>query len=149
MEDTSEDETLTSKGGQEIGKTAIGTVNAEKEIQNWLDSKKILKSIREKHHEHIVVLVGAVEEGVLIVNEDNTLTHKLLWPKEGGIQELKYKHRINDNMLKQWMKGVPSDDGDQRLTAYMSALTDQAKGIINALDSTDKRIAFAITNFFL
>lgn len=125
---------------------------AEAEVKKWLDKKKVFESTRELRKDNIDVLVDAICEGVLVLNEtDNSFTHELLFPFTGEkpLSKLTYKGRLNDNILRPYLKGVPADDGDMRLNAIIAALTDSAKGIVSGLDSLDKKIASSIAIFFL
>lgn len=125
---------------------------AEATINKWLDTKKVFKTTRETNADSINLLIEAVMEGCLTHNEsDNSLTHVLLHPQqsEQPVTSLTYKGRLNDNMLQKYLKGVASNDGDARLNAIIAALTDQPRGVINALDSIDKKISMAIAVFFI
>jgi hypothetical protein len=138
--------------------TKIAREIAEKEVTEWLDRKKISPSTRESREDSIDLLIDCVCEGTLVFNKneqsneiDGTITHSLLFPTDGEapITSLKYRARLNDNILRPFLKGVAGNDGDGRLTAYVAALTNTAKGIISALDSGDKKISLAIAVFFL
>lgn len=123
---------------------------AEREINDFLDFKDIFEPNQEQKTA-IETLVQAIMYGRLEYNEqDKTFLQKLKNPLgEGGIvTQLKYRARLNDNHVQKFMKGVPHNDPDQRVNAYIAALTDQARGIIGGLDYVDKRVANAITTFF-
>lgn len=122
---------------------------AEKDINGWLDSKKIYD--REENTATIETLVKAVENGVLVVTEEFDLVHTLLFPTQGEkpLTSLKYKNRLAERDIKAAMKGVSANDMDARMTAYIYALTGVAKGLIDALDTSDTRIAKAVVVFFL
>jgi hypothetical protein len=125
---------------------------AQNAVNQWLDAKKIRTIKREAHSEYIEDLVSAVQEGVLIVNDDNTLTQKLAFPvgPDESIDELKYKSRLKGAEMDKRMKGVKPGDGDGRLNAMIAALTGQTINIPRTLDSsTDKSLALSIAVFFL
>lgn len=125
---------------------------AEAEIKSWLDKKKVFESTRESYKDSIEVLVDAMVEGYLTLDEkDFTLTHTLMFPpeKEQSFTELKYKSRLNDNMLQPFLSGVKTSDADGRLLAYVAALTGVNRGILKAIDTADKKISMAIAIFFL
>lgn len=124
---------------------------AEKEVESWMDKKKITQSMRESLKDQIKILVESVCDGLLILNvETNEWTHFLNFPlgEEGTIPQLKYLPRLNDRLLEPHLRGVKSDDGDKRLQAYISALTGEVKGVIANLDTVDKRVSTAIASFF-
>jgi len=133
----------------------MATISAEiseQEITDWLDYKKIFQKERDKNEDSIELLINAMCDGVIMIDsETKEITHNLLFPigEDDPITELKYRSRINDKILSSYMKGVKATDADGRLTAYVSALTKQASGIIKALDSVDKKISTAIAIFFL
>lgn len=125
---------------------------ATKEVQGWLDKKKVFPETRDRFQDQIENLVDSVCNGVMVFNEDGTITHKLLFPfGEGGdgLSELKYLLRINDKMVQPQMRGVKADDFDGRLNALIATLTKENKGVISSLESSDKRIAASIAIFFM
>jgi hypothetical protein len=127
----------------------LNTERAEKEVKKWLDKKKVLLGTREAYKDHVKIMVDAFAEGVLQLNEDNTITHELLFPFEQGKTHLTYRARVNDNDKTDWFKNVPDNDGELRVIALIACLTNTAKGLIAKLDSVDKRIASAISVFFM
>jgi hypothetical protein len=130
----------------------IDRETAEKEVNAWLESKKCFPSEIEKNKDSVEILVEAIMYGTLTLNEtEKTFTHQLLFPlgEDGAtVTELTYKHRINDKMVQRYMKGVSATDGEGRLNATIGCLTETARGIIEGLDTKDKRIANAIAIFF-
>lgn len=124
---------------------------AESEVNSWLDKKKVFQSTRETNKDNIDLLVDAICEGVLTMDQEFEFTHKLLHPfgEQEQITHLTYKSRLNDKMLRPYLKGVKSDDGDSRLLAYIAALTGTPRAILEGMDSLDKKISMAIAVFFL
>lgn len=124
---------------------------AVEEIEGWLDYKKIYNSTREENKSSIDLLTEAMEVGDLTLNADHEFVHKLLVPEalSNEIQELKYRARLNDNMLKPHLQGVKATDADGRLLAHVAALTNQPKNVLSKLDSSDKKIMMSIAVFFL
>lgn len=129
---------------------------AELDILAWLDKKKVLQSTRETYKKSIDTLIDAVTEGILAYNhETGVLTHTLLFPlnaekeNSASVVKLEYRPRLNDNLLRPYLKGVAADDGDMRLNAHIAALTEKPRGIISLLDTGDKKIAESIAIFFL
>lgn len=124
---------------------------AEQEVQKWLDSKKVFDSTIEENQDSIKILTEAIMQGTLTLNDDFSFTHKLLFPLGDGetmVGELKYKHRINEKETQKYLKGVSAKDGDGRLNATIAALCNTARGIIEGLDTMDKKISNAIAIFF-
>lgn len=132
----------------------MGKINretAEAEVNAWLDKKKVFDSTKETQKDFIDILVEAVVQGVLVVETDGKLKHILLFPfgEDTKITSLSYHLRLNDKMLKPCLNGVKAGDGDERMLAYIAALTEEPRGLLANLDSADKKIATAIAIFFL
>lgn len=125
---------------------------AEAEVNEWLEAKKVFPSTIEDNKDSVEILVEAIMYGVLKLEpEDKSFTHTLLFPlgEDGAsVNTLKYRYRVNDKILQRFMKGVSAKDGDGRLNATIAALTETARGIIEGLDTMDKKVANAIAIFF-
>ncbi len=131
------------------GKKPVALEVATADITRWLDKKKVYEATREASKESIDILIEAMMNGDLILEEkDFVLTHKLLFPLE-EVVELKYKSRLNDNMIRPHLQGVKATDGEGRFLAHAAALTGVVKGILSALDTADKKIMVSITVFFV
>ena len=125
---------------------------ASKNVESWLDHKKIRPNKREAHKEYVEDMISAVQYGILVINEDFTITQKLDFPIPGDepLEVLTYAPRLHGAALDARMKGVKNGDGDGRLNAVIAALTKQSINIPKKLDtSTDKSTALSIAIFFL
>ena len=128
---------------------------AQAEVDKWLDFKKVKDQKRENNKEQIELIVDAICEGTLVLDEKTLVfTHKLSFPlgssdKEGTIKELTYKPRLMVRDINAKMKGVKAGDSDGRIVGYIAALTDQPSGIITSLDTEDNSLAQQIVAFFL
>ena len=123
---------------------------ARKEIEVWLDYKKIDDQQREDQEGTIKSLISFLKAGHLVLNPDKSFTHILKFELENaGIKELTYKARLPEKEIRAKLHGVKSDDGDGRLSAHICALTGQVMGIINALDKEDFKVARYIAIFFV
>lgn len=124
---------------------------AQKEINEWLEFKKIGDKKREDASEQIEALVNAVVEGILTITEDKKITHALKFPLEGEllINKLEYKPRLRVADIHTHMNGIKGGDADGRVRAYITALTGQPQNVIKALDTEDYSIAQSIAIFFL
>ena len=129
----------------------INKQQAEQEIDSWLDNKGVRPKKREDYNASIEMLVDAISEGDLVLNEDYTLTQKLKQPTSGDapITSLTYKARLTVGEVKRKMENVKPGDADARIIALVSALTTQPKAVIEALDTDDYGIAQNIALFFL
>jgi hypothetical protein len=130
----------------------VNRETAEKEINGWLDFKKVSATKRESNKDFINNLIDAVCEGVLVVKDDTkTIVHNLKFPTEGEapLTTLEYKPRINYSSVKNHLTNVKPGDSDGRFTAYMAALTGQPKQLFEKLDTEDYTIAQSISLFFI
>lgn len=142
--------TIESKGTPLI--TKISRELATQEIEKWLDRKKVYDSTKESQKDSVDLLIEAVMNGDLTLNQTtNELRHILLFPDalNGEVKELVYKARLNDKMLIPHLQGVSPKDADGRLLAHTAALTSQPKELLKNLDSADKKIMMSIAVFFL
>ncbi|KKN42128.1 hypothetical protein LCGC14_0716320 [marine sediment metagenome] len=132
-------------------KQKVQLEQAVEEIDGWLDRKKIFPSAREELKDAIEILVEAISLGYLSLNDKGEFKQELLFPlkEEQALTHLDYKSRLNDRMLEPHLKGVKAGNGDARIVAYLACLTGQAKGIIKALDTADRKITNAIVIFFV
>jgi hypothetical protein len=127
---------------------------ARKEIEGWLDFKKIREKKREDYRGSIDNLISLVQEGVLRVNEDNSITQELGFPVDMGgtapVSEVKYKARLEVRELREKLSTLKTGDAiDNRLIANFCALTGQGVGFQGKMDTSDISIANEIIVFFL
>lgn len=129
---------------------AVAIEEAQKEVTDWLDYKKVSESKRETYKDNIDALAGFVSEGVLSLQE-NVFTHTLKFAVgEGGtITKLEYKPRLSMKTVNEQLQGVKATDADARIVAYIAALTGQPKNVIKLLDTEDYAVAQAIAVFFV
>jgi hypothetical protein len=132
----------------------VNLETARKEIEGWLDYKKIRDKKREDYQSSINSLVSLVQEGVLTVNEDKSITHILNFPVDMGgpnpITEVKYKARLEVRELREKLANLKTGEAiDNRLIANFCALTGQGVGFQGKLDTSDISIANEIIVFFL
>jgi len=127
---------------------------AKREIEGWLDFKKIREKKREDYRSSIDNLVSLVQEGVLRVNEDYSITHVLNFPVDMGagnpVTEVKYKARLEERESREKLAALKTGDAiDNRLIAKFCALTGMGIGFQGKLDSSDSSIANEIIIFFI
>ena len=125
---------------------------ATSEVNDWLTYKKLTAEVKEKYKDQVELLVDAVVSGSLILKDDtHEFVHTLAFPIGEGdaITSLTYRARLNDKLIAPFLKGVKMDDIDGRMNGLVAALTKQNRGIIESMDTTDKRIANAIGIFFM
>jgi hypothetical protein len=124
---------------------------SEKEVNEWLDYKKITQQKRDVQEASIKTLINSVAEGSLSLNDDKTFVHELLFPvgKEATIKKFEYKPRVNTGLIQKHMEGSKSTDFDARICATIAALTVNTKEVVKMLDTEDYSIASSIAIFFL
>lgn len=132
---------------------------AEKEVNAWLDSKKVGESKRVAKRENIETLINAMCDGDLILKlseptKELSFIQTLKTPLKGekgavGISELKYKNRMSTAQLQACMKSVKLNDGLGIIIAIIGVLTGELNPSLQELDTEDFSIAQAIASFFL
>lgn len=125
---------------------------AQKDIEKWLDFKKVSPSKREKLKENIDVLIEAVTMGDLVVTEKLELEQTLKFPLVGEsetVTKFTYKPRIDVAQVGEKIKGVSPKDLKGFSFAYTSALTGNPMALCKKMDTEDSSIADKIVEFFL
>lgn len=124
---------------------------ARKDIVRWLDFKKVNEKKREDSEDSIEELINAICDGNIIVKEDCTIEHTLIFPQgEGGmIKVLTYKPRLKMSEIEARSAKVKPGNSQEIIRAYICALTEQPSAIIKELDTEDNRISRSIASFFL
>jgi hypothetical protein len=127
---------------------------ATAEVNKWLELKKIGEKKREDKKDSIDAMIGAICEGLLIIDEKGFITQKLKFQikDESGkveLEELKYKPRLSTAQIQACLAGTKLTDLYALPIALIAALTDQSKSIIKLLDSEDSSVGQSIANFFL
>ena len=131
----------------------ISKDTAAQEFNKWATQKRLSERVINDLEGAQAIILAAFEEGTLVLIEDFTLTQKLIWPtgEDGnGVAELIYKFRMTVGQRSAAAKGIKPTDAEGRLAAYVAALTDQPRGVINKLDGGDDySLASSIANYFL
>ena len=126
----------------------VSEATAKADVTRWLDYKKISERVRTKSASEIEKLEECVIDGILVIEENQTITHNLLFPLE-SLKELKYKARANSIDFEPYRKNVAASDVYGQLKAIAAGLTETSNGIISKLDSEDLKITQAIAVFFM
>lgn len=137
----------------ELFKEVMPVNQAEEEVNNWLDLKRVTPSERVEKAGFVNKMVESLQYGYISIDKEGKITHKLVFPlksPEGEITtaELQYNYRAETGNLQSKtgnLKGI----GMAVYIAYASVLTGQITGKLNKLDSEDFKILQAITAFFL
>lgn len=129
----------------------INVETAQKDVERWLDLKKIGSTKRQSMKDSIEGLVEGIRDGILSINEKGEIQQTLKFPlgEDESIKTLVFKPRISIKEVKPYLKEVKGSDVDGRLAAYVAALTNTSKDIIEKMDSEDSGISNSIAVFFL
>jgi hypothetical protein len=121
---------------------------AEKDVERWLDFKRVKGLKREKNKEAIESMIECVMDGTLVVDEECVITHNLLFPlgNDESIRELKYAPRLTVGRISEYTKN--SKTNDERVCGYISALSGQANGIISKMETEDYSVVGNVVIFF-
>lgn len=122
---------------------------AKNDVEKWLTFKKVNDKKREAFKVNIDAIAESISEGILILNEDFSFTHKLLFPigEEAKVNELKYKARLSVNELQNALSGKSGMDA--RILATAAALSNQPKKVVESMDTEDYNVAGSIAVFFV
>lgn len=124
---------------------------AIKEVNSWLDAKRVRESVREKNKDSIDGLVESFESGAMSLNdENNEITYTLLFPVgDTSIKTLVFKPRMKHADFTAYANNLPKNDTRAFINAKIAALTGQNTGIINQIDHEDMRAIDDIAIFFM
>lgn len=129
-------------------KSVLSEELARKEVDKWLDFRKVSDEKRSILVGSITNLVLGLMTGDLILNEDFSLTQKLKWAI-GEVAELKYKARLPMGEVRPRLLLVKKEDALGESMAYAAALTGQPFDLITKIDSEDYRLLDHISFFFM
>lgn len=125
---------------------------AVKDVEAWLDHKKISDRDREAKKEHIEILIDGLIDGTLTLDTESfVFTQHLKFPfeNEQPLTELKYKPRVKAKVIQMHCQGLKPGDNMGQLFGVTAALTGYTKALISEMDTADTGIATAIAIFFI
>lgn len=128
---------------------------AAKEVQKWLDFKKVKESKlqKEEYQGAIETMTEAVADGTLKLTPEFEWVHKLAFPISGGegvtTESFTYKPRLQVREIQQQMAGAKGADGYSLILANLAALSSQPKALLAAMETDDWGVASSIALFFL
>lgn len=122
---------------------------AVKEVNEWLDFKKVSPEKRLRLSANIQAIINAVIDGTFIIDpQTKEITHKLKFPAATK-SEIKYKPRLTMGDLQSRLQNVRSGDLIGTNMAYLSALSGEAVGVFMNMDSEDSSLADGLAFFFM
>ena len=135
-----------------VGKKIINEATAQKDVERWLDYKRVGSRKREDNSAAIEGIVSAIMDGDMVVsNEGHEIKHILRFPigNNDAVKELNYKARLSIKERNKKLKGIKATDTNEYLVALIAALADQNKAVIEELDTEDNNIAQNVALFFI
>lgn len=129
----------------------INKEQALKEVEGWLDFKKVRGKKRELYKESIKSLAEGISEGYLVLGTDMVFNLQLQFPigKDGAVKELNFKPRVDVATLQDNKQGNKPGDGDAIILSIIAALTGEPRSVLAKMDSEDYDICGSIAVFFL
>jgi hypothetical protein len=127
---------------------------ATEEVNGWLDFMDVPKANRTKESvkEFIDIIIGAVEDGILVFNPDQTITQKLKEPMgDGNTKEIVYDFRYEIGDYQKKTKGTDAFADEVEYTTSRLSLVSKAKypvDVFKKLKRSDYFIASKLTVFF-
>ncbi len=124
---------------------------ASKDFLEQLDFLNITPLERQNNADIIDLITEAIQMGRLTINEDKTVTQKLLHPigNQEDVKQLVFKARLQERDLRIHLKGVKATDVDGRLMAHVAALTSVNAALLGYLDKADLKVTHAYITFFI
>lgn len=129
---------------------AINNKTARQEVEKWLDFKRVKAKKRQESEDSIESMIESFEDGTLVLKEDHSIDMKLTFEvgNDKEIKTLNFKPRLTTGEITKRLKVLKNPTTDERIMAYISALTGQNTAILSELDTEDSRIAQNISIFF-
>ncbi len=125
---------------------------ATEELNKWLDFQGIPEKQRVDLKPNIDIIIGAICEGKLIINDDNSLTQKLKYPfgAEVKVNELKYRSTpITIGEVDSYKSGIGQDIDNRSMLANVCAATGQLYSVLSKMSSKDYNLSAAVIIFFM
>lgn len=126
---------------------------ATKEIDALLDSLDVPKETREfgTVKPYVDSLINSVMKGRLIINDNETVTQKLIHPlADGATTEIEYDFRFEIGAYNSKTKGTTSDKEIEWIVARLSLLSikELPTTVFMKMKRADYHVAKALTVFF-
>ncbi len=148
-----------------IKEPAVTQALAMKDLQKWLDFRREdvqlvteddidSKEEVESDNTNEIGILKAIMMGDLVINEDNSMTYKLMFPLNDdkgnvAVKELNLLPRLDGNQVNEAMRGADKTQPFKLYIGYISVLSGELRGIINKLDSKDLSLLQKVANYFL
>jgi hypothetical protein len=120
---------------------------AEKEVERYLDKRKVFPKQRERLTPAFDAVVEAMMFGYLTIDEEGVITQKLIEPI-GDLTEIQYKFRVDPATINKAISALKVENLTNRLMVYIKSHSGLLEAIINKLENKDRNIADACAYFF-
>lgn len=130
----------------------VSEKQAKKEVEAWLNYKKVSLIKRKNYTNSIEVLTLAICEGNLSFDtEKNKFVQTLKFPvgSNGQISTIEFESRLSLDDITPYLESGKETDSSAKLKSYIAALTKLNKAVISKFDSEDLTISENIAVFFL
>lgn len=114
------------------------------EVERLMDKQRLLPSRREKLKEAQEIVAEAIQYGLVVINDDQTIAQKLQFPA-GTLSELQYKERVSAEDLNKALKTAKTPT--ERIITKLKMYTGQVEAVLNKLENQDSDIASCLTLF--
>lgn len=120
---------------------------AEQEINNLLDKKKVFPKQRLRLALAIDTVAEAMMYGLVQIHEDGRITQRLYTPV-GDLTELNYAARVEPLTVNKEVAKLKDPSGFNMNLLYITLYTSQLSTAIHKLEPFDRNLAESISYFF-
>lgn len=123
---------------------------AVKDVNRFLDYRKVSDKRREEFKDQVDSLVEMVMDGDMVVNDDCSITYKIAFTEDLPWSELKFMPRVKTRVVHEILRNhVKGSDGDGRVYAYLAAHSGITFGEVRLLDSFDSSRLSSLALFLM
>jgi hypothetical protein len=127
----------------------VSIETATADVNKWLDHVGVRKTERAAHDFFINHMIESVTLGHLIINDDNTITQKLIVPLgDGETSQIIYHPRFEMAAYHTNIKNIPIDDGVGRIFGTLATLSKLPVAVFHKMNRADYNVIDKITVFF-
>jgi hypothetical protein len=132
--------------------SAVSKEQAFKEVNNWLDFKKVSESKRLKAKANIKRIAEGFMDGLLEMDPESrviTQNLKFPFPNEMELNKLRFKPTLEVQEIQKRLVGVSAKDGYGRAFAHIAAATGEDKTVIAKMNYEDYSLSGDLVIFFM
>lgn len=132
----------------------VSLEQATKEVEGWLDFKKVSEKKRDTYKDAIQNLIEGIQYGLVIVEDDFKIKQVLKFPLMDAsgatfLSELVFVPRITSVGLKKYAGSIIPNNGNSKLLATAAALCDKGVSHLEKLDTEDLNTVQSVAIFFI